>query len=109
MNRVVIAWVVLAALGAVFVGVGFANQREFQFAAIHESERQIKRAFIERGEHLAELGKPNYSFGRVEMTARTDKAEYVVTVLVTNPDWVSLTALNLFVAPTVSMHGIEKR
>lgn len=109
MSRLGIAGIVLAVIGIIFVGVGFANHDEFQFAAIYESEKQIKNTFIERGETLHELGKPDYSFGKVEMMAKTDKAEYLVTLFVTNPYWVSLTALNKFIPPAVAVHSIEKR
>lgn len=109
MNRPALALSVLAVIGVVFVGLGFANQREFQFAAIHEAEKQIKRTFVERGEKLSELGKPDYSLGKIEIMAKTDKAEYTVTLFVTNPDWVTLTALNHFVAPTVTIHSMDER
>lgn len=109
MNRLTIAGIVLATIGLAFVGVGFANQSKFQFAVVHASEKQIKKAFVERGESLSELGKPDYSHGKIEMMAKTNKAEYLVTLFVTNPEWVSLTALNLFVAPSVTIHSMEER
>ncbi len=108
-SRFAIFGIVLAIIAVVFVGAGLANQREFQSAAIDESEKQIKMAFAARGERLYELGKPGYSLGRVEMMAKTGQAEYDVTLFVTTPVWISLTALNSFVAPTVAIDNIEQR
>lgn len=109
MSRFDIFWIVLAIISVMFVGAGLVNQREFQAAAIDASEKQIKMAFAKRGERLNELGKPDYSLGRVEMLAKTSEAEYDVTLLVTTPVWISLTALNFFVAPTVTIDSMEQR
>lgn len=51
-SRFAIFGIVLAIIAVVFVGAGLANQREFQSAAIDESEKQIKLAFAARGERL---------------------------------------------------------
>jgi hypothetical protein len=107
-SRLANAWIVLVVIGVIFVGVGFAKHGGFRFAAIHESEKQIKMAFAERGERLYELGKPEYSLGTVEMMAKTNKAEYLVTLRVTNPHWFSLTALNMFISPTVTIDSLEE-
>jgi len=109
MRRIVIVWVVLAVVGVALMGLGSANQRKFQFSAIEEAEKAVKAYFLERKEDLLELGKPDYSLGRIEMTATTDKAEYVLVLFVTNPDWVTLTALNLAVAPTVTINSAKER
>ena len=109
MSRSALVFIVLAVIGVVFVGLGLAHQSRFQFQAIVASEKQIKALFVERGERLSELGKPEYSPGRIEMMARTDKAEYTVTLFVTNPPCVTFTALNLYIDPTVTIDSVEER
>lgn len=108
MSRPATSWIVLAVIAVIFVGIGIAKHEEFRLRTIDESEKQIKKTFVQRGERLRELGKPEYSLRTVEMMARTDKARYMVTLRVTNPPWVSLTALNMFISPAVKIDSVEQ-
>jgi len=107
-SRLHSVWIALAVIAAIFVGAGIPKHAEFRFRAIDESEKQIKKVFADRGERVREFGKPDYSLGTVEIMARTDKARYIVTLRVTNAHWVSLTALNMAISPTVIISSIEE-